>query len=684
MTIAEVYLFKTPLDSDYNNVIDTVNYNGDKKMLIFETMQRSYEYISFQAFSRSVKRVGNSTLLTLPIIYEEGRQYNYLVIEDDLQEYYFYFINSVISENDNTSKPSSTFDLQWDCWNNNINDFISIPNAIDYRHHKRFEIEYNPNNTIKGIKPIYKVMNFPLNLNTRIENINKTRYIPAFFVVTIKGGELMTLPDKSLPIDRDDGLYINFPFTFNGTIAGNIPYAGKLRICDSVNNRFNNNVIYMLAGVFDTVTEKFVTEGVKVNGAKFNFKTSSNDTLEYASDYLNEYGNVKLPILKIPKNLQPYVNTVHLSFNSPFRYYTSESQTLTVINFVDNPLVMWEYSTGDETIPYIVIGDCIFKNDTYEIDKRFISSFEQSFDINFDDDIGINHFLTDKNMVRNDDSNIDPILYTPSIKTLKLCYNSKYLTIFPYNNDIHTITIGVKNDTLQPHFKIADFDGKVSQNIFVENSGFFSFGVDSLENYLLKNGGTTNLTVLSNALNIVPNTIKAVLSFKGGMINSGISSLQQVQGNFENIIGAAISVAQADRMPNEWSTNSGECDMVYQDRIRIVREYVDINNPVLTEFIKGVYNFGYNYPCIESPFDNTRISFDYVKTVDCDLSSLKISKEDRMELENAFNRGITKWHIYDSDGGVIFSSNMIKDKATVTNLEIFTDSDEEFKQWLNS
>ena len=684
MTIAEAYLFKTPLDSDYNNVIDTVNYNGDKKMLIFETMQRSYEYISFQAFSRSVKRVGNSTLLTLPIIYEKGRQYNYLVIEDDLQEYYFYFINSVISENDNTSKPSSTFDLQWDCWNNNIDKFTFIPNNIEIKHYNRFEVDKDFYGNVTGLKPIYRPSQIPLNIPTikKYKHLG-TRYIPAFFKITLK--EMCKIPVSENRYDFENGL------TFKLQLINNLNDTKEVNftICDSVNNRYNRNIVYMLAGIFDQEENKFVNG--KVSG-----KTLSFDDYEYDTSVYNfDFGDVNDTTgLRLPDKLTPFISEIELTFNSPFNI----SSVGTTIRFLDNPIVCLNYENNDpynfdvnSFIPYIIVGDCFnYRNFIAVVawqEQRYQADFPvKTYSIDTDSISGYKTILHDKNLIQNEIDLIDPISFTPPFFKCDLAFNNENLNLFPVDNKTTNVSVELFMNTPQPQFKIKT-GGEyyfTDRNIFVKNSGFFSLGVDSLQNFLLKNSGQMNVEGIRNIFNMGVNLLQVTAGLNyhdSSMAESGFTGWFN---NGFNLISKAMAVRDADKTVDYWVTNEGECDLIYQDRLRLQITEVNRNNISYKQYMNNVYIQGYNYPSVDSPFANSRISFDYVKTVGCDLSQLKCSNEDVTTLQNVFNRGVTKWHIYNGDGGITFSSNMIKDKATVNNLEIFTDSDEEFKQWLNS
>ena len=67
--------------------------------------------------------------------------------------------------------------------------------------------------------------------------------------------------------------------------------------------------------------------------------------------------------------------------------------------------------------------------------------------------------------------------------------------------------------------------------------------------------------------------------------------------------------------------------------------------------------YGYKINKRGSVRENTRIDFDYVKTIDCNLPFIT-NIRDKNELESAYNNGITRWHINKKDGVIICNSSM--------------------------
>ena len=82
---------------------------------------------------------------------------------------------------------------------------------------------------------------------------------------------------------------------------------------------------------------------------------------------------------------------------------------------------------------------------------------------------------------------------------------------------------------------------------------------------------------------------------------------------------------------------NGYC-LVYK---QISDEYIR----VLEDFFK---KFGYAYNKIETPNLHTRKSWDYIRTVDCNIKA-NINNESLEKIKTIFNNGVTIWHTTDVD-----------------------------------
>ena len=162
MIVNQIYLLKTPLDSNYNNIIDfnsTNSYEDMKKIyrdVLIDSYGDYYEgfpYILLDNFNRSIKINNKTSNITLPYNYREIREYNYLIIKSG-SEYYFFFILSLISENDGGNS-SCTISIKWDVWANNLDNIyeseigsvynkLNDYNLIEQKHFNRFTENKQP------------------------------------------------------------------------------------------------------------------------------------------------------------------------------------------------------------------------------------------------------------------------------------------------------------------------------------------------------------------------------------------------------------------------------------------------------------------------------------------------------------------------------------------------------------
>lgn len=675
MRISKVDLFKLPIDNSYTNVIDISDVGGleKTKKRLYDTINSFYatDKQTFDGLSRSIKRVGNSTLLTLPISYEDGRNYNYMIINDADGNYYFYFVTNIISENDSEVNPTATFTLEWDVWNNNIEQFKNVNNTIIKKHYDRVEFI--------GSKPrpnfLVQFSNIDLPKNYKEINIGE-RYLPLFAVFTLSeiNSANKFYPSETIPV-------LDSEYTFTSS-EGNKNF--RIILCDGVSNRYNKNVIYMLIGMIDTNNNKYVSFEAK--GTDITFKGVDNIDYTYSRTfYFNDTTE-----LYIPPSLSPYINDISLSFHCPY-YYNIDTDDGFTIEFPYNSL--FAISDGALSKLPIIAGDYVlYKTDTIA-PVVYAPPYKTQEFITTDilDLTDYSTYLNDKEVFTNPQKHflIDPITYTPP-------FTSVFIT---YNNENFPLTVRDKNKTLfkiqtslltsQPNFKVinggqyqTDEIVSGSSNKFIRNSGYLSFGKNSIENYLLKNGGQIEINKLSSIIGTMVNIVK----FGAGIyssnpylaISGGLGTINDVT----KLMSIDASINDAQRTPDEWVTNSGECDIFYQDRIRFTMQFVDRSNPAFIQFMNGVYSQGYSFPSFDSPFKNSRLIFDYVKTSGCDLSPLSINSNDREKLEEIFNRGVTKWHMWSKGGILQFNKYMIKDPNTINNLEQITETNSAFKTWL--
>lgn len=120
MKIKKLTLYKTKLDYDYNNVIDSgKNYELTKREYKENILDAFYSPLSiYNGDAKSGREKDGELTISIARDYETLRNYNYAVIENE-NGFNFYFITSIDGENDSET-PITFLSLKRDAWSNNI------------------------------------------------------------------------------------------------------------------------------------------------------------------------------------------------------------------------------------------------------------------------------------------------------------------------------------------------------------------------------------------------------------------------------------------------------------------------------------------------------------------------------------------------------------------------------------
>lgn len=123
-----------------------------------------------------------------------------------------------------------------------------------------------------------------------------------------------------------------------------------------------------------------------------------------------------------------------------------------------------------------------------------------------------------------------------------------------------------------------------------------------------------------------------------------------LQGNLTNekAINSAIAKKQdAKNVADNVSLQGGDVYFTYQNQYSgyclVYKQISDEYIKVLEDFFK---KFGYAYNKIETPNLHTRKSWDYIRTVDCNIKA-NINDDSVEKIKSIFNQGVTIWHTTD-------------------------------------
>lgn len=733
MVIHKLYLCKTPLDVNYKNVFDitfTQNYTGDKKANYNDLLGRyiisKYDKIEITATDRSFKIEDNEALLTVRHYEDYIFDYNYIVCQDFDLRYNFFFIVGYETLNDGVNTKTIQFKLKYDSWHNNIDkmcDTVS-PQKIKSSHFKRYELVDDV------LNPLMYSQN-KLNVITNIEDISLSglNRIPVFAVYQINSNAAISVsnavpnPESRFRLTKyftkdeinlfdENEDYIEPSRWTSGGLTATVGFG----VYDSVNYKYTRNLLYVCIGVMDTRTGNFVKAKIK---SSFNIY---NAEVKVDGDYKDVYVSFKtIPQWNVDNsavssifssdnasNLSQYLQGVYLTCNSPFKYTLSMPQGSyeTIITFEDPLLVLPELNNK---MP-VIVGDYVSLNfdgadtsrvqvsKTYsnDIDVYNIKTIE--FDVN--EHNGLRSKMAYKTNFIPYAHNVDDIdtpLYCKPFNYISLNYNNESIALDLLDKHISKFKINMRYESPQFRFYITDENGKrliSPTDLFTDEQPLFSRGTDAYASYMIRNGSqhqtakamldlTSTGGILSDLIGGLANfgsggNIKDITKGITGAINKGLAyeSQKELYSAKENDLR---------NTPNTWYPSMGECDVRFMDRLRIIKHSIYDDNVDIENIKNYFYMYGYDINVVDYPTVNKRAWFDFCQTDECNLASSPINNICRRELENAFDSGITKWHIVVDGPYVenISKINCIKDKS-LNNVEIEFITDTDYINWLNS
>ena len=140
------------------------------------------------------------------------------------------------------------------------------------------------------------------------------------------------------------------------------------------------------------------------------------------------------------------------------------------------------------------------------------------------------------------------------------------------------------------------------------------------------------------------NTAQSTIS--GAMVGGWAGAAGGAVGGLLSAGAQAATIATTTTQPQVPSTLAGNnVPLLFPHyRVSVWKDQSDVEDICGKCFV-----YGYTFPRVASVFSNCRVWFDYCQTEECNLANFT-NYLDRKELEQAFNRGLTKWH-YDKDFG---------------------------------
>ena len=248
---------------------------------------------------------------------------------------------------------------------------------------------------------------------------------------------------------------------------------------------------------------------------------------------------------------------------------------------------------------------------------------------------------------------------SPNTLTIVDDYSSAYL-----QGNANTIETNIANVQLQ-----AKTNNTIAQNNM--NANLASVNAQTVGNMLTGaiNGGISGAT-MAGGIGAVPGAIGgAITNGVAGLANYTSSYIQgrnyventELQGNVteeKTIASAMAKIEDAENVADNVSLQGGDVFFTYQNKYngyclvykQISPEYINI----LEDYFQ---KYGYKVNIIETPNLHTRQSWDYIRTVGCNVIG-SINADSLEKIRTIFNNGVTIWHTTDV-GNYNLSNNEI-------------------------
>lgn len=606
MRVNKIYLFKVPFDNTYKNVFDfsTKPAKENFSLEFHNFLHSNFTNVDYTLNAiRSIKTINFNSVFTLPLNSYDLKDYNYIEIISDDNKRVFYFITDYTSENDSINNPSTSINIEFDVWHNNLGELQDDnnfdENFVERCHQSRFV------DTIGGLRRIY---------STTPEDFGdfalKRSYIESKYKVLW------------LCLQFDDGVTLNEFGEFVEVATSAIP------------SITGTPIVYLPFILYENDVLK-----------PFKFSLTS------LSDYRNFYPSSKF-LSKISTILtNNHLINATLTYAVPFRYNIISSNNEITVNVVDDDYFGF-CTIGTVLNTWNVNGIlsffvCGYKDKISEDDVNQIFNYKDIFSIDN------NSYSVNRNEILN-----------PNIKHVKNG-ESKFFN-YPFNyfsfvvNDIErnlvcrnlydTLQLIIeKNCSLTPTISFFENGVKdVLQSFIIEN-GQCILNKDILQEYWRNNSTKLLTNTVSNAINNITTTFsgKKRMDYLLGVSNNKKFKDTKVNSGeiAEDLISTGASLIDMSKQRDIISQPQfiAQNDLKFQNNVRVYKNEV-FTEETINSIIYTFMRYGYNLFSKRSLREINRHWFDYVKTNNCYLPFIKNYNE-RYKVQDIYNSGVTKWHI---------------------------------------
>ena len=613
----QLTLFKTPLSPTYENVYDDYSTYIDYENFLLNNFQHiEIEIVDEMDVGRDKSVIDKNGIFSLVINNYSSmdiHDYNYCCFETDktTSKPLFAFILSVDSLNDSRTSPSCRINCQLDAWTHNIFDMQSgyDVNFTECRHMIESEedggsLKALPFITTEGdlIVECKGEAQLPRLLWARITVGNEIKCVRAFDTLTLESAA----DCGAYPLSETTPVFF-IPMFVCVPLTGEIKYEYRTAV-DSANGLI-----------------RILCDSEKVNG----LLTSGTELISVELTYYAPYDY----ILSGDKVIISAVHTIPESNGNVYTLYDKVGSPL----FSQSRIFATETRTLGKQVNY---ANKKYENNLIIYQKYFPSSLGNLNDEGYYDDL------------------IGRLLYYP-YSYESFTFNQKEIRAIPELDRKYLRAYIDFQDTPKPIVKIYQEhnDGTIEYVDFetANGNGEVVTTIDSYE-YFKRNNGNKILigAILSvfGSTKTVPNMTHTVGRFPDGSTTLLNSAYQEGDakvlsaGKIAGAMGLAMAtVADADNKFDDYKIPQSDAyDNPFMQDFIGKKRYSYILSLDSQKLKRKLHNFGININKYLSVREKTHYTFDYVRTNNCRLPMIG-NIDDRREIETAYDRGITKWHI---------------------------------------
>lgn len=609
MLIHAVTLYKTPLDPDYTNVFDDVT-DANYKSFLDLNYSKTEPLPEIADTVRSLRSSGNTVDIIVIGEKEYLRDYNYCCLQisealDTPKRYVYYFIMGMDSTS-NVNPSSTRISLKYDAFSNNrillTDSLYNDENMIIRRHYEECKFDISTHKvTTCGIITEEK----PVELDGTADTKEKLLWIKARISAEKIHYISSVLPATQLP-------YL---------CGGCVPTNGSAPI-----------VFIPFCGIVYQGTT------IKIDQRCLGWK-DDNNTIVARFVETNPDDSSKKTIIPILSSNEK-VLSMELTFHAPFDvekvvsagntyyYKVTNSENFNATHFKPGYTILYDEQSNSlfESAP-------IFSSLTSRFPVKALVSPDYSYSddgeyyetsVEFTEDIVdplTEHGIT---ALLNYESRIKAFPY----KHKALYYNKCWHSLIPHKDSTLYFGRYYKLGYYAPKFCVAlldNFNAKAKETL--ENNGQLIQSVDSLQ-YFMRNNGNK----------LIAGALGSMVHYTDTDTSTGVSI------NTSGIWNAIASVRDADNAMDTYKIPAVEAtsDLLQDLVLEIDFDIADERQKI--SIAKDFHYNGININNYESVRTNYHTIFDKVQTSNCSLPFI-LNERDRIELEEAYNRGVRRWHI---------------------------------------